>query len=384
MKIAIVLGTRPEIIKMSPIIRACEDRKTDYFILHTGQHYDSNMDAIFFEEMELPKPKYNLNIGSRAYRNQVGSMISGLKKVFLKEEPDVVMVQGDTLTVLTAALAAKTLDIPVAHHEAGLRSNDLSMPEETNRIITDHISEYLFFPTDDALRNIKEESLNAKYYYRSGNTIVDAVHQNIKIAENKSKILRRLRLASKKYALLTVHRAENTNSRERLEGIIKGIRLFIERYPDIKVVFPMHPRTKKILGQYNLALPEKIVLTKPLGFLDFLLLEKNACLALTDSGGVQEECSILEVPCVTIRENTERPETIAAGMNILAGTDAQKIVSCAEEMLARKISWKSIFGKGNSGEMILDELISQIKKRKSIKERSKWMLRLVRKNLKKL
>jgi UDP-N-acetylglucosamine 2-epimerase (non-hydrolysing) len=366
---------------MSPIIRACQKKSINYFILHTGQHYDPDMDAIFFEEMELPKPKYNLNIGSRAFRNQVGSMISGMKKVFLKEEPDAVIVQGDTITVLTAALAAKTLDIPVAHHEAGLRSHDLSMPEETNRIITDHISEFLFFPTDDALRNISEESLNAKHYYRSGNTIVDAVHQNLALAEKKSRIMQRLRLTNRKYALLTAHRAENTNSKERMSGILEGVELIIDRNPGMKVIFPMHPRTRKILAQYKLNIPEKVTVTKPLGFLDFLLLEKNASLAITDSGGVQEECSILHVPVVTIRDNTERPETIAAGMNVLAGTDPQKIAGCAEEMLSRKIEWKSLFGEGDAGEKILDELISQIKKRKSLKSRSRWVYRLIKKNM---
>lgn len=382
MKICIVVGTRPEIIKMAPIIRECQKRKIDFFVLHSGQHYDYKMDKIFFEQMELPLPKYNLHVGSQPYRKQVGKMMKGMLKVFLKEQPDVVIVQGDTLTVLMGALAAKRWDIPVAHHEAGLRSHDMTMPEETNRILADHISEYLFAPTDDALKNIKEEGLNAKYYSKPGNTIVDAVLENIKIADKKVNILKTLGLKTKKYILITAHRAENTDKKERLQGLLEGLALVKKTFPEYELIFPMHPRTKKKIEEHQLAMPEGIRVTEPVGFLEFLQLEKNAVLCLTDSGGVQEEASILHVPCVTLRDNTERPETITAGMNMLAGTKPDKILSSTKTMLAKKITWKPVFGDGKAAKRIISELEEQISKRKSIPERAKWVMRMTKKNLK--
>jgi UDP-N-acetylglucosamine 2-epimerase (non-hydrolysing) len=382
MKFCIVVGTRPEIIKMAPLIRECQRRKINFFILHSGQHYDLNMDAIFFEEIELPKPKYNLGIGSQPYRKQVGQMIQGMTKIFLKEQPDVVIVQGDTITVLTAALAAKKLDIAVAHHEAGLRSYDLTMPEETNRIITDHISEYLFAPTDDALKNIQEEGLNAKYYSKSGNAIVDAVRQNIALADKKASIVAKLGLCPKKYFLVTAHRTENTDKQARIGGIISGLARIKKLYPKFDIIFPLHPRTRKKIREFKLKLPTGIKIIEPVGFLEFLQLEKNAALCISDSGGVQEECSILHVPCVTLRDNTERPETVKAGMNVLAGTDPTMIANAVKKMLHKKIVWKPVFGDGHAAERIIGELITQTKKRKSLKERAKWVMRLAKKNLK--
>ncbi|PIN81802.1 UDP-N-acetylglucosamine 2-epimerase (non-hydrolyzing) [Candidatus Woesearchaeota archaeon CG10_big_fil_rev_8_21_14_0_10_32_9] len=381
LKFAIVVGTRPEIVKMAPIIRACQKKKINFFILHSGQHYDKNMDSIFFEELELPKPDYNLHVGSQSFRKHVGLMMKGMNKIFKKEQPDVVIVQGDTLTVLMAALAAKKWDIPVAHHEAGLRSHDLSMPEEINRILTDHISEYLFCPTNDALENIKFEGLNAQYYLKTGNTIVDAVKENIELANKKVDVLKKFNLVSKKYFLITAHRAENTDVKERLEGILKGIEKLTIKYPKYKFVFSLHPRTKKKIEEYNLTIPSVVKVVDPLGFLEFLQLEKNAAIVLTDSGGLQEECSILRVPVVTLRENTERPETITAKMNVLAGTNPDKIVQQTELMLNAKIEWKDVFGDGHSGEIIIEEIVKLIKKRKSLKERLKWIKRMIIKNI---
>ena len=380
-KIAIVVGTRPEIIKMAPIIRACQQKRIDFFILHSGQHYDHNMDSIFFKELELPLPKYNLHVGSQPYGKHVALMMKGMSKIFLKEQPDVVIVQGDTLTVLMGALAAKKWDIPVAHHEAGLRSHDMTMPEETNRILTDHISEFLFCPTKDALNNIKEESLNTKYYSLTGNAIVDAVHQNIAIAEKKKDVLKRLKLQPKKFILVTAHRAENTNDKYRLEGIYEGLRSVKRKYPEYTILFPMHPRTRLKTKEFGITIPKEIKVIEPIGFLEMLQLEKNAALLITDSGGLQEEGSILHTPAVTVRYNTERPETIDAGMNILAGTNPEKIEQCAIEMLNKKIEWQDVFGDGTAGEKIIEQTIINIKKRRSFKERLKWILRLLKKNI---
>ncbi len=382
MKLCIVVGTRPEIIKMAPVIRECQRKKIDFFILHSGQHYDYKMDKLFFEELELPQPKYNLRVGSQPFRKHVGMMMKGMMKVYLKEQPDAVIVQGDTITILMGAMAAKRWDIPVAHHEAGLRSYDLSMPEEINRTLTDHLSEFLFAPTQDAIKNIKEEGLNAKYHSKTGNTIVDAVLQNIKLADKKVNILKTFHLQSKKYFLVTAHRQENVDRPQRLQGILTGLGKIKQAYPAYKIIYPMHPRTKKKIAEFKLVIPKGIQVTEPVGFLEFLQLEKNAALCITDSGGVQEESSILHTPCVTIRDNTERPETIKAGMNVLAGTDPDKILSCAKTMLNKKIKWKMVFGDGHAAERIVEELVLQIKKRKSLTERMKWIMRLLKKNIK--
>ena len=295
--------------------------------------------------------------------------------------PDAVLVQGDTITVLTGALAAKKWDLPVGHIEAGLRSHDMSMPEEVNRILTDHISEFLFCPTKDAIKNVKLEGLNADYYSMTGNTVVDAVQQSIKIVDRKSDVLKKLKLTSKRYILLTTHRAENTNDKKRLRGILEGFKLVADNYPEYTLLFSMHPRTKKKIEEYGLKLSSNIRVMEPVGFLEFLQLEKNAKLVITDSGGLQEECSVLQVPVVTVRDNTERPESMQAGMNILAGADPEKILSCTKTMLTRKIRWTSVFGDGHTGERIIDELVEQLKKRKSIKARAKWVGRVLRKNL---
>ncbi len=340
---------------MSPVIRACEKQKIDFSILHSGQHYDANMDQIFFDELLLSRPKYNLSVGSLPFPVQVGKMMDGMLQALRAELPDVVIVQGDTSTVLVGALASTRLGIPVAHIEAGLRSNDLSMPEEKNRIITDHISEYLFAPTDKALQNIQEEGCNGQAI-KVGNTIVDAVVENLKLVEKRRDILDELGLESKRYFLVTMHRAENTDRPGRLESILNGLEKVSNEFPHHKMVFPIHPRTKKKVQDNDLRIAKNIQVIPPVGFLDMLQLEKNAALCLTDSGGLQEECSILHVPCVTLRDNTERPETIDAGMNVLAGTDSDEILKKVNVMLEKKIEWEKIFGDGKTGERIIDVL----------------------------
>ena len=357
--ISIVLGTRPEIIKMSPVIRECEEKGLDYFILHTGQHYSYEMDRVFFDELELPQPKYNLDVGSGTHAEQTGRIMIGVEKVLMKERPDIVLVQGDTNTTLSGALAAAKLQIKVGHVEAGLRSFDRRMPEEINRVLTDHISDYLFAPTEKARQNLLREGLDGSRIYVTGNTIVDAVYQNLEIAKKKVNVLKDLGLKSEGYFLVTAHRQENVDVKERLKGILKGLELIRQEF-SMPVVFPMHPRTRRRIREFGLSL-DGIEVINPLGFLEFLQLEANARLVLTDSGGVQEETCILKVPCVTLRDNTERPETIEVGANMLAGTDPEKILGCSKIMLNRGRNWENPFGDGKAGKRIVGIIIESLK-----------------------
>lgn len=352
--IAIILGTRPEIIKMAPIIRECERRALDYFVLHTGQHYSHQMDSIFFEQLELPAARYNLDVGSASHAEQTGRIMAGVEKVLVDERPDVVLVQGDTNTVLAGALAASKLHIKVGHVEAGLRSYDRTMPEEINRVVADHISDYLFAPTENSRENLRKEGIAEEKIHVTGNTIVDSVYQNLEIARRKVNVLADLGLKPKEYFLVTAHRQENVDSRERLGEIIKGLEM-VSREFSLPVVFPVHPRTRKMAAEFGFDF-DRIRAIEPLGFLEFLQLEANARLALTDSGGVQEETCILGVPCVTLRENTERPETVEVGANVLAGTGSQRIMDGARKMHGIGDGWKNPFGDGTTGQRIIQIL----------------------------
>lgn len=349
--ISIVLGTRPEIIKMSPIIRECERHHIPYFILHTGQHYSYDMDRIFFDELELPIAKYHLDVGSGTHAEQTGKIMSGVENILDKEHPNIVLVQGDTNTAMASALAAVKLHIPVGHVEAGLRSFDRNMPEEINRIVADHISDYLFAPTETAKKNLLREGIPDQKIFLTGNTIVDAVHQNQKIAKKTANILHEKGLTPGDYCLATAHRAENVDVRERLEGIILGLQLIHEQYT-IPVIIPLHPRTEKMVHDCHLR-TDGITVIPPVGYLDFLELEANAKVIFTDSGGVQEESCILHVPCVTLRDTTERPETITVGSNMLVGTETKRIVQGFKGMSQKKRGWKNPFGDGKSGEKIV-------------------------------
>jgi len=356
MKICIILGTRPEVIKMSPIVRVCQKKHIDFFILHTNQHYLENLERIFFKELELPQPKYNLGVGSKSHGKQTGEMLSKIEKVLMREKPDIVLVESDTNTVLAGALAATKLHIKVGHVEAGLRSYFREMPEEINRILADHCSDFLFAPTKKEKNILLKESIPQRKIFITGNTIVDAVYQNLKLAQKKSKILERLNLKKENYFLVTAHRQENVDKKERLRGILGGLGLIYKKF-NLPIIYPIHPRTKKMVTKFKLSFPKGIKLIEPVGFLDFLQLEVNARLVLTDSGGVQEETCILRVPCVTLRDNTERPETLEIGSNILAGTNPQKILKCVSEMLSKKRNWKNPFGNGESGKKIIEKII---------------------------
>jgi UDP-N-acetylglucosamine 2-epimerase (non-hydrolysing) len=363
MTICIVVGTRPEIIKMSPIIRECEKRTLDYFIIHTNQHYSYSMDRIFFEELELPEPNYNLEVGSGTHGAQTGKMLSSLEPPLLKEKPDAVLVEGDTNTVLAGALTSVKYHIKVGHVEAGLRSFDRNMPEEINRVLADHISDYLFAPTSVSKSNLTKEGIPEDKIHVVGNTIVDATIHNLKIAEKKSKIIDELQLSEKSYFLMTLHRQENVDNEDRLKKIIYSLEK-ISQIHDFPIIYPIHPRTEKMLRKFGLKKRvneiSNLKLIEPVGYLDFLVLENNARLALTDSGGVQEETCILNVPCVTLRYNTERPETVEVGKNIIAGVESENVIKSVNDMLTRSLSEINPFGDGTTGKRIVDILTSSL------------------------
>jgi UDP-N-acetylglucosamine 2-epimerase (non-hydrolysing) len=360
MKICVILGTRPEIIKCSPIIRECKKRKVDYFILHTGQHYSYNMDKIFFEQLQLPEAKYNLDVGSGTHAEQTGKMFLGIERVLQQERPDVVIVQGDTNTVLAGAIVAAKLGIKVAHVEAGLRSFDRTMPEEINRVLADHCANYLFPPTEKSKQILIHEGIEERDIFMVGNTVVDAVYQNLEIAKQKTQIFERLGLKERQYVLATSHRQENVDDPKRFAGIINGLKR-VQKELKIPVIYPVHPRAKKQLESFGLS-AQSLTFVEPLDYLSFLQLESKAKIVLTDSGGVQEETCILGVPCVTLRDNTERPETLEVGSNILAGTDPDRIFHAAKTFFEAKKTWTNPFGEGKAAQKILDILFEKIGK----------------------
>ncbi len=355
-KIAIILGTRPEIIKMSPVIKECKRLKLNYFIIHTGQHYSYDMDKVFFKELELMHPKYNLKVGSGSHGVQTGRMLAQIEKILIDEKPQIVLVQGDTNSVLAGALAASKLHIKVGHIEAGLRSHDRTMPEEINRILVDHISDFAFVPTLPAKNNLINEGIGKKNIYITGNSVVDSVYQNVKLAKKKSHVLKALKLNSQKYFLVTLHRAENVDDKTRLTSIINGLRLLSD-YHRLPIIWPMHPRTQKMVQKFsliNLINKDKFInIIEPVGFLDFIMLEANAGLIMTDSGGVQEEACILKIPCLTLRDNTERPESVDVGANVLVGTDSDKMFLASKKMTQKTASWSCPFGDGTAAEQII-------------------------------
>jgi UDP-N-acetylglucosamine 2-epimerase (non-hydrolysing) len=363
MKISIILGTRPEIVKFSPIIRECVRLGLNFSILHTGQHYSYNMDKVFFEQLNLPNAKFNLDVGSGSHGQQTGKMLAGIEEVLLKESPDVVLVQGDTNTVLAGTLAAAKLGIKVGHVEAGLRSYDRSMPEEINRVVADHASDFLFAPTLKSRVILLGEGIDESKVFLVGNTVVDALCQNLEIAQSKSQIFDTLGIESYKYLLATAHRQENVDDKNKFSGLICGLQK-VQREFKLPLIYPIHPRAKKRLVAFGID-SSGITFVEPLDYLAFLQLESKARLVLTDSGGVQEETCILGIPCVTLRENTERPETVEVGSNILAGTDPEKILQATKKSLDHKKNWANPFGDGTTGAKIIKILEQKLNKQKT-------------------
>jgi len=357
MKVALILGTRPEIIKFSPVIRECERLGLDYFILHTGQHYSYNMDQVFFGQLELPEARYNLGVGGGSEAEQTGKMMVGIEKVLEKEMPDVVLVEGDTNTVLAGALTAAKLGVKVGHVEAGLRSYDRRMPEEINRIVADHCSDYLFAPTEKARKVLVGEGIPERKIFVTGNTIVDVVFQNLEVAKEKGGG-DCLGVEEGEYFLATVHRQGNVDDERTFRDIVKGLEYAQEGF-GVPVLFPMHPRARKQLVTFGIK-TNGVRLLEPSDYFGFLRLESDAKLIFTDSGGVQEEACILGVPCVTLRDNTERSETVEIGANVLAGTDPDQIVDKAKLILDSDASWENPFGDGRAGQRIVDVVQSEL------------------------
>lgn len=354
-KVAFVLGTRPEIIKLAPVIRACDEAGIDSTVVHTGQHYSESLDDVFFTDLELPEPAYNLGVGSGDHGRQTGRMMVELERILQAEAPDVVLVQGDTNSALAGGLVASKLDCAVGHVEAGLRSFDREMPEEHNRRLLDHVATWLFAPTEEAATRLHDEAIPEDRVFVTGNTIVDAVTEHAGLAAEKSTILDDLDLVADDFALLTAHRAGNVDDADNFAGLLRGVGRYAER-ADLDVIYPIHPHSSQRIESFDLSVPDRIRLIDPLTFLDFLALERAATLVFTDSGGVQEETCILGTPCVTLRENTERPETLRVGSNVLAGTDPDRIVAAAADMAGKAGDWEPPFGDGTAATRILHHL----------------------------
>ncbi len=357
MKVAIVVGTRPEIIKMAPLVRACVEREVPYLLLHTGQHYSYEMDGVFFEELGLPVPHTNLAVGSGTQAYQIGTIVSGIAPIFEREKPDWVLVEGDTNSVLAAGLAAQKLGMHVGHVEAGLRSYDRSMPEEINRILTDHLSDHLYAPTARAKHTLRGEGIAESRVYVTGNTVVDELERQRPRAEATG-VGSRFGVVPKRYAVATVHRAENTDRPDRLKGIVKGLSAVADA-TGREVLCAGHPRTTQRLQAMDLGWGRGVRALPPLPYLDFLGLHAQAALTLTDSGGLQEEACCLGVPCVTLRDNTERPESVDVGANVLVGASADAIVDGARRMLAHGGGWPNPFGDGRAAHHIVDALLGR-------------------------
>ncbi len=329
MKIMQIVGTRPNFIKVAPIIQKLVDRGIDHVFVHTGQHFDENMSKVFFKDLDLPEPDVYLGAGSKSGVQQIANIMLGLEPIIISEKPDLVIVVGDVNSTLAAALCASKTGTPVAHVEAGYRSSDLSMPEEINRIVVDHIAQILFAPTEDAVENLKKEGVEERRIFFVGNIMAETLIK-FKDKANESRILNKLKLSPKTYALATIHRAENVDNSERLESIMSAL-----AESPIPVILPLHPRTKKQLDKAFISERSKarVRIISPLGYLDFMKLQSNARLVLTDSGGIQEEALLLSVPCITLRYNTERIITVELGANRLVGAEKELILEAVDEIL---------------------------------------------------
>jgi UDP-N-acetylglucosamine 2-epimerase (non-hydrolysing) len=349
-KLMSIVGVRPNFVKLAALNDLLSE-KNEHVIVHTGQHYDFELSKAFFECLDLPTPNYNLEVGSGTHGYQLGEIIKRLESVLTEEKPDLVIVYGDCNSTLAGALAAVKLHIKIAHVEAGYRSYDKTMPEEINRLLTDHISDLLFAPTKNAVNNLKKENIHGAIYL-TGDVMVDVLYKYKDISERKSQILNKLGINPKEYILVTIHRENNTEIKERLGNIVKALTK-IKKY---KLVLPIHPRTEKALQKTGLFKQLKsnvnLIITPPLNYLDFIKLEKNALKILTDSGGVQKEAYFLGVPCVTLRSTTEVIETVKEGWNILTDVDANKILNAVENFNPEGKAPRESLGKGDAAQKI--------------------------------
>jgi len=354
MKIALAAGTRPEFIQVEPIIRELVGRNIEYIFIHSGQHYDYNMDKIFFEEMQVPDPTHFLGIGSKLPGEQIGEMITKSESIFRQEKPDMLLVTGDTNTALGVALAANKSKIKVGHFEAGMRSFDRSMPEEINRVIIDNFSDALFSPTERGIRNLYDNGIHDNVFL-VGDVMLDSIIYYRKLIENKSRTLEELSLDNKPYLLLTLHREANTDNERRLKNILEAVSSVSD-----PVIFPIHPRTKQRIQSFNIKLPENIRVISPTGYFEFLRLIFHSDKLLTDSGGAQKQAFFLSKPCITLRPNTEWMETIENGWNILVDDNQEKIIEAVSSFNPQGTPDLSLFGNGDSSHKIINTAISQI------------------------
>jgi len=362
-----VVGARPQFVKLAPICRAVEKHNAllgeipiDHRVIHTGQHYDRDMAELLFEQMALPLPDFNLAVGSSSQGSQLARMIQRMEPILKADHISWVLVYGDTNSTLAGALLAARLKIPLAHIEAGCRSFDLAQPEEQNRIVSDHLSQLLLAPSAAAMENLRREGIGGendpqkRVSLMVGDVMYDALLQHLTLAEKRTEPkLKELELKSREYYLLTLHRAENTNNRRRLATILKAVMSL-----DLPVLFPVHPRTKQVLSLAGISLNHKIRAVAPVGFLEMIALEKNARKILTDSGGVQKEAFYLGVPCITLRDQTEWPETVACGANRVAGTDPDSIREAVRAESRTDWSKLSVYGDGNTAVRIVDQLLT--------------------------
>jgi len=353
-KIITVVGARPQFIKAAVLSHAIR-RRFKEIVVHTGQHYDYEMSQNLFRELHIPKPNYNLGVRVSNREKQVEKMLLGIEKLLIKEKPQLVMVYGDTNSTLAGALATAKLNIPLVHVEAGLRSFNLTMPEEVNRVIVDRISEFLFCPTSTSVANLKREGITRNVFL-VGDVMNDSIWSYLPMARKKSKILPKLKLEPKKYYLLTIHRAGNTTNIKNLKNILKHIDDL-----DVPTVFPIHPRTKKFLKS-SFKPRKKIILIPPISYLDMLILEENAKMIFTDSGGIQKEAYILKVPCITIRNETEWVETLKGGCNRLSNIKAGTFSRVYRHAIESKPRFNSCpYGKGNAAEKITEVLSKRVR-----------------------
>lgn len=363
MRLCFILGTRPEIIKTAPIAIAAREAGLTSLMIHTGQHYDESMDGRFFEELSLPAPDIRLAAGNRPYAEQVAYLLRELPEALNRLAPDALVLQGDTVSVLAGALSAQRLNIPIIHHEAGLRSRDPRMSEEYHRIITDHISSVLCAPSEDAARHLMEEGVPRERVYLTGNTVVDAVRLFASEAERRSRILQELALVPRSYFVLTFHRAENVDERGRFQLFLESIGRVAAEHPDRQIVFTVHPRVEKRCLEFGAEWPRGVRPIAPLGYLDMLRLLSSADLVMTDSGGLQEESAIIGVPCVTLRDSTERPETVDAGVNIVAGLEPENVSQAVAAMRGRFADPIAAYGDGQAAQRIIRIIMSTFARR---------------------
>jgi UDP-GlcNAc3NAcA epimerase len=362
MKILSIVGARPQFIKVAPVSRELRKDHTD-ILVHTGQHYNDDMSQVFFDDLAIPRPDYNLEVGSGSHAVQTGKMMAGIEEIILRERPDFVVVYGDTNSTLSGALATVKLQVPLVHIEAGLRSFNREMPEEINRVITDHVSNILFAPTSTAIYNLEREGITANVVL-SGDVMYDAILEHQKVAQEKSTILERLKLKSGEYLLATVHRPGNTDIKANLDNILTA---FIKS--EQRIVFPMHPRTQRLLMEHGLkdkvARAGKLTIINPVGYLDMLMLEKHARKILTDSGGIQKEAYFLKVPCITLRSETEWTETVEQGWNILTDAVPDKILDAIAHFVPRKEP-ANFFGDGRAAIKIVRYLVEWLEKTRTL------------------